>query len=92
MTEYDIYTMLLEEGEKVTIKSTNSNKLSLHLPIKDAQGNWRRSCWSINLEEEQKAVLAGYYQGYIEEEQAQNVRVFEVWNKKLAYYSWILPW
>jgi GTP-binding protein len=29
---------------------------------------------------------------YIEEEEAENVRVFEVWNKKLAYYTWILPW
>ena len=29
---------------------------------------------------------------YIEEDQAQNVRVFEVWNKKLAYYTYILPW
>jgi hypothetical protein len=31
-------------------------------------------------------------EGYIEEDQAQNVRVFEVWNKKLAYYTYILPW
>jgi len=31
-------------------------------------------------------------EGYIEEEQAQNIRVFEVWNKKLAYYTYILPW
>ena len=30
--------------------------------------------------------------GYIEEEQAKSVKVFEVWNKKLAYYSYILPW
>ena len=30
--------------------------------------------------------------GYIEEEQAKSVKVFEVWNKKLAYYTYILPW
>ncbi len=29
---------------------------------------------------------------YIEEEQEQHVKVFEVWNRKLAYYTWILPW
>lgn len=29
---------------------------------------------------------------YLEEEKAENLRVFEVWNKKLAYYSYILPW
>jgi len=29
---------------------------------------------------------------YIEEEQASNLKVFEVWNKKLAYYTYILPW
>jgi GTP-binding protein len=29
---------------------------------------------------------------YIEEEKAQNLKVFEVWNKKLAYYTYILPW
>jgi len=29
---------------------------------------------------------------YIDEEQSSHLKVFEVWNRKLAYYTWILPW
>jgi len=29
---------------------------------------------------------------YLEEEEAENIQVWEVYNPKLAYYTWIIPW
>lgn len=29
---------------------------------------------------------------YIQAEQADDLKVFEIWHPKLAYYTWVLPW
>ena len=31
-------------------------------------------------------------EGYIDEEEAENIKVWEVYHPTLAYYTWILPW
>ena len=87
-----IFEKFLNEIIKLLDKKLNQDALldEYLVPKEDFITNKKKTNYVKNITEEEINKLIQEW--YLEPDEAENVQVWEVYNTKLAYYTWILPW